>query len=224
MPKRISVNGKNDKTNNYFGGCLFSSDQNGHHDISLQGIIDAIQQGIISKNQPGNMQRTLLTIVAGMATLVGSFFTTLWVLDHAAPVSDKIAALASSKILDAASLQVAVDAIGFKPSPDVRLSVDVLAKDGAAVSMIGWTADSSSAGIARGKPNTVLVFSGGLNLATFEPDGERPDVTTALNLFGPITKVVAYKASITCVTGAQIIIIAITVTGLYSAPAVQSCP
>src|SRR5260370_38939489 len=120
-----------------------------------------------------------------LATLIGSFFATVWLADTGTPPNpvddDRSDAerLASRNIFNRADLIEAAVWPGLHSSDSMKGVMDEISRinDGD-ITVRGWLADPGG----DAAPLTVVVFAAGKKAATAQTSGERPDVTKTLGL------------------------------------------
>jgi hypothetical protein len=163
--------------------------------------------------------------VGGLLVLILSFTITLWLTEPEVPPDDMIKSLAVAAIIDEASLSAAAQTAGLKYSSYVKGNVDALSRaDANQVSIAGWAVETLAAITARGAPITIMAFSGGKRIFSVETKGERPDVTSALNLSEETAKNVAYAGRLQCSSGEKLLIVAATLSGTYALLDMKTCP
>ena len=162
--------------------------------------------------------------IGGAAVLILSFAITLWLTEPELPPAEKIRLLQASAISDEATLNAAARAVALKNSPYVRGHVDVLDRvDGSSVNISGWATETITI-ISKGAPIFVLVFSDGKNILSAQTQGERPDVTSALNLTSVAARNVAFTGQLTCNPQQKLIVAAATISGTYAFLGQFMCP
>ena len=168
---------------------------------------------------------TLKHWVGGILVLILSFTITLWLTEPEVPPDDMIKSLAAAAIFDEASLNAAAQAAGLQYSSYVKGNVDALSRAEAnQVSIEGWAVETLAAITARGAPITIMAFGGGRRIFSVETKGERPDVTSALNLSEETAKNVAFAGRLQCSPGQKLLIVGATLSGTYALLDTKSCP
>ena len=168
---------------------------------------------------------TLKHWVVGVLVLCLSFAVTLWFTEPEIPPEDMIKSLASAAVADESSLIEAARTAGLQYSPYVKGSVDGLSRvEANHVSISGWAVETIAAITARGSPVTVMVFSGGKRIFSVETKGERPDVTSALNLPNETGRNVVFIGRLQCNAGQKLLIVGATLSGTYALLTTKSCP
>ena len=168
---------------------------------------------------------TLKHWVGGILVLILSFTITLWLTEPEVPPEDMIKSLAAAAISDEASLHAAARTAGLKYSSYVKGNVDALSRvDANEVSIAGWAVETLAAITARGAPITIMAFGGGKRIFSMETKGERPDVTSVLNLSEEMAKNVAFAGRLQCSPGQKLLIVGATLSGTYALLATKSCP
>ena len=168
---------------------------------------------------------TLKYWIVGALVLVLSFTITLWLTEPEVPPEDMIKSLAAAAISDEASLHAAARTAGLKYSSYVKGNVDALTRvDANHVSISGWAVETLAAITARGAPITVMAFSAGRRIFSVETKGERPDVTSALDLSEETAKNVAFAGRLECSPGQKMFIVGATLSGTYALLSTKSCP
>jgi hypothetical protein len=162
--------------------------------------------------------------VAGSLVLILSFTITLWLTEPEVP-PDMIKSLAAATIFDEASLSAAARMAGLQYSSYVKGNIDAFSRDEAnQISIAGWAVETLAAITARGAPITIMVFGGGRRIFSVETKGERPDVTSTLNLSQETAKNVAYAGRLQCSPGQKLLIVGATLSGAYALLDTKSCP
>jgi hypothetical protein len=163
--------------------------------------------------------------VAGLLVLILSFTITLWLTEPEVPPEDMIKSLAGAAVLDEAGLNAAAQAAGLKYSSYVKGNIDALSRTEAnQVRIAGWAVETLAAITARGAPITIMAFGGGRRIFSVETKGERPDVTSTLNLSQETAKNVAYAGRLQCSPGQKLLIVGATLSGAYALLDTKSCP
>ena len=171
---------------------------------------------------------TLKHWIVGALVLILSFTITLWLTKPEAPPEtppeDMIKLLAGAAVTDEASLNAAARTAGLQYSTYVTGNVDALSRvEANQVSIAGWAVETLAA-TARGAPINVMAFSGGRRIFGVQTKGERPDVTSALNLSEEAAKNVAFEGRLECSPGEKLLIVGATLSGTYALLATKSCP
>jgi hypothetical protein len=149
-------------------------------------------------------------MLGGLVVLVGSFLITNWILS-------KNNEGLNWRFTNEATLAAAATAAGFHSSKDLSGSVDAVVRiDNEKVRANGWVVDLSG----DGTPIKLSAFVNGLNIATFDTDGPRLDVTEKIikpNLRANqnSAKNTQFKASFPCAPGAKLFVVATTATRSY---------
>jgi hypothetical protein len=168
---------------------------------------------------------TLKHWIVGALVLILSFTITLWLTKPEAPPEDMIKLLAGAAVTDEASLNAAARTAGLQYSTYVTGNVDALSRvEANQVSIAGWAVETLAAITARGAPINVMAFSGGRRIFGVQTKGERPDVTSALNLSEEAAKNVAFEGRLECSPGEKLLIVGATLSGTYALLATKSCP
>jgi hypothetical protein len=122
-------------------------------------------------------------------------------------------------------LNAAARTAGLQYSTYVKGNVDGLSRaDANHVDINGWAVETLAAITARGAPINVMAFSGGRRIFGVQTKGERPDVTSALNLSEEAAKNVAFEGRLECSPGEKLLIVGATLSGTYALLATKSCP
>jgi hypothetical protein len=158
--------------------------------------------------------------IGAALVLVLSFSITLWLTEPEIPLADKIPWLAASAISDESSLHTAADKIGLKRSSHIKGHVDELRRTGGEVMITGWAVERGS----TGEPMTVMIFVEGHNILNAETRGERPDVTSALNLTTEAARNAAFSGRLKCDSRSRLLVVAASVSGRYDSISTVSCP
>jgi hypothetical protein len=168
---------------------------------------------------------TLKHWIIGAFVLILSFTITLWLTEPEIPPEDMIKSLAAAAISDEASLHAAARTAGLQNSSYVKVNIEALTRvDANHISISGWAVETLPAITARGAPVTVMAFSGGRRIFSVETKGERPDVTSALNLSEETAKNVAFAGRLECSPDQKILIVGATLSGAYVLLSTKSCP
>jgi hypothetical protein len=69
-----------------------------------------------------------------------------------------------------------------------------------------------------------MAFGDGRRIFSVETKGERPDVTSALNLPEETAKNVAFAGRLQCSPGQKLLIVGATLSGTYALLDTKSCP
>ena len=163
--------------------------------------------------------------VGGALVLILSFTITLWLTEPEVPPEDMIKSLAGAAVLDEAGLNAAAQAAGLKYSSYVKGNIDALSRTEAnQVRIAGWAVETLAAITARGAPITIMAFGGGRRIFSVETKGERPDVTSALNLSEETAKNVAFPGQLQCSPGEKLLIVGATLSGAYALLDTKTCP
>jgi len=177
------------------------------------------------------MLSTVRVVQIGLpaAALFGSFFITLWLTARDTPSTQPIGGddrsdvekLAAFHISDVAELSKAAYEIGLHSSRRMNGNVDVISRTNErGVTIAGWVADADG----DATPTNVLVFAGGVMVATAQTKGERPDVAQALHLDFGSEKNVSFSVKFSCRPGDQPVIVAIAATKQYFPLKSRPCP
>ena len=162
--------------------------------------------------------------VGGLLVVSLSFVITLWLTEPEVPPAEKLKLLAASRIVDRSTLSAAAKTSGLLNSSYVKGKVDALTRlDAAHVSIAGWATETVRYTF-KGASVTVMVFSGGRNILSVQTHGERPDVTSALNLSDDAARNVAFVGRMECISGQELIVVAATLSGTYAAFDTAKCP
>ena len=176
--------------------------------------------------------RVFSTAFAGVTICAGSFFGTLAIMDFVAAPSahlvaeqadevDTFAALKTALIYDAASLDKAAGLAKLQISANLKGALDVLERqpDGL-VHIAGWAADVRGGGA----PVRILAFAKGKPILEAETSGERPDVTTALNLEPSVARNVKFDVKMACNRSEALVVAMATKKNAYAPLKTTVCP
>ena len=168
------------------------------------------------------------TIVVAAASLVASFFITLWLTEpsttnpvNAAANFDPIERLTRSQVYNDASLASAARAANLVPLQDLRGNIDEIRRlPDDHVRIGGWAVNLSG----DGTPLTLIVFTGGRGTLLGKTDGPREDVTKALALSARTARHVQIAALVQCERGEVVVVVAIDKNGVYAPIKFDRCP
>ena len=160
------------------------------------------------------------TMVAAAASLVGSFFITLWLTEpdttnpaNAGAKLDPIERLRRSQVYNDASLASAARAANLVPLEDVRGNIDEIGRlPDRQVRIAGWAVNLSG----DGTPLTLIAFTGGRGTLLGKTDGPREDVTKALGLSARTARHVQIAGLVQCERGEVIVVVAIDKDSVYA--------
>jgi hypothetical protein len=162
-----------------------------------------------------------------LATLIGSFFVTLRLLDTGTPPNtdddgrSDAERLASRDIFGREDLIEAAAGAGLHSSAAMKGVMDEISRtNDRDVTIKGWLADP----ISEGASLTVVVFVAGKKVATIQTSGERPDVTKAHKLANGAEKNVAFQVRFNCPSGDQLIIVGLGTDKQYLNLTSARCP
>jgi hypothetical protein len=168
------------------------------------------------------------TIVAAAASLVASFFITLWLTEpdtinsaNAGAKLDPVERLRRSQVYNNASLASAARAANLVPLEDVRGNIDEIRRlPEGQVRIVGWAVNLSG----DGSPLTLVAFTGGRGTLLGKTDGPREDVTKALGLSATAAKHVKIETLVQCERGEVVGVVAIDKDGAYAPIKFDRCP
>ena len=176
--------------------------------------------------------RAFSTAFAGVIICAGSFFGTLAIMDFVSAPSarlvaeeavevDPVAALKTTLIYDATSLHKAASLAKLQISANLKGALDVLERqpDGS-VRVAGWAADIRGGGA----PVRILAFAKGKPILETETSGERPDVTTALNLGPSVARNVKFDVKMACNRSEALVLAMATQKNAYAPLKATVCP
>ena len=164
-----------------------------------------------------SLLRRIIYVTCAAAVLFGSFFITLWLTE---PPSDK-ERLAAQRILNSSDLPKAAQNVGLRFSEQLKAAVDQINRvNEREVRMGGWLADLQG----NSTPLTLLVFIDGSMVAAAQTKGERPDVTTKLNLRFGAEKNVAFSFNFNCRPGDQPVVVGVGERKQYIPLQSEKCP
>lgn len=117
-------------------------------------------------------------------------------------------------------LLIAARESGLRASKDLRGFIEGVRRAGGDVDVSGWLVDMGG----DGTPPYLFVFSGGKLQSEIRPQGQRQDVTRALNLTDGLEENVKFAVKVKCHAGDVVRVLAVNEIGLYSALASERCP
>ena len=109
---------------------------------------------------------------------------------------------------------------GLRVSKDIKGFVEGVQRVGDSVEISGWLVDMEG----DGTPPHLFIFAGGKLVAETRPEGERRDVTRALNLSEGLEENVKFSVRIKCRAGELAQVLAVNASGLYSIMNSSRCP
>ena len=190
----------------------------------------AIARRIFRVKFPGDFVRRILFVAILLATLVGSFFVSLSVLNtlsrHSNLADDKrpdAEKLGDYRVFDLGDLIEAAVGIGMHRSGagGMKGVVDEITRiNGSEVAMRGWLADPTG----ESDKLDVLVFVAGKKTATTQTKGERPDVTKSLKLTGGAERNVAFQLTFNCHAGDDVVTVGLGSDRQYFWLSSRQCP
>src|SRR5262245_52831819 len=168
------------------------------------------------------------TIVVAAASLVASFFITLWLTEpdatnpaNAGARLDPIERLIRSQVYNNASLASAARAANLVPLEDLRGNIDEIRRlPDDQVRIVGWAVNLSG----DGTPLTLIAFKGGRGTLLGKTDGPREDVTKALGLSARAARHVQIAVSVQCERGEVVVVVAIDKDNVYAPIKFDRCP
>lgn len=168
---------------------------------------------------------TLTKITLSLATVIGSFFLALWLLDNSSEpaVFPDVAPerVATQRIGSPAELRRLAPGLGLRLAPHLKGNIDLIKRlNDREVIAEGWAADPEG----YDKPLKVFVFLSGAMVGLVDTRGERPDVTQSLGLFFGAEKNTKFQAGFPCQTGEQPMIFALATKGQYLPLSPRLCP
>jgi hypothetical protein len=160
-----------------------------------------------------------------LAFLFGSFSLTLWMTAPDGPLRFKPALtpaerLSAYHIATDYALKRAAEALGLHLSPELSGHVDSIDRlDQYTVNAKGWLADRHG----DGTPSYLLAFVGGAFVASSRTNGQRPDVTRALDLTAKARQNIAYAMKFRCGVGYLPVLVGVN-ADRYSQLRTKPCP
>ncbi len=130
------------------------------------------------------------------------------------------AELRNRRVSTHGDLLVAARENGLRASKDLKGFIEGVRRAGEDVDASGWLVDMEG----DGTPPYLFVFSGGKLVAEIRPQGQRQDVTRALNLSDGLEENVKFSVKVKCPAGEVVRVLAVNEIGLYSALASERCP
>lgn len=176
--------------------------------------------------------RALFAAFAGLIICAGSFFGTLAAIDFLSSPSqfsspevaaeiDNVEGLKTTLIYDEASLHKAADLARLRTSDSLKGVLDVIERlpDGQ-VRLGGWAVDIRG----DGTPVRILAFVKGRQILEAETNGERPDVTAALQLEPRLARNVRFELKAACNPREALVVAAATKQNVYAPIRATTCP